>query len=585
MDDFIRHLKEQVDLVRIVNEYVPLRKAGPARYKACCPFHDEKTPSFHVHATEQFYKCFGCGEGGDVIKFVERMERLTFWEAVKLLAERHGIPLPQRSQAADEESKRRGRLSEMLELAVQTFRRNLQEPVGEEVRGYLERRGVSREATEEFQLGLSERSGYSLYQLLERRGFAPAEMVEAGLAAARQDGSGYYDRFRGRLMFPIHSEAGKVIGFGGRALAKGDEPKYLNSAESPLYRKSEVLYNLNRSRKAIQESGYAVLVEGYMDVIGVWSAGVKNVVATCGTAMTQAQVRIIRRHAPSLVINFDPDQAGSNAAERAIAVVPVEEEMQLRICTLAGGLDPDEFVQKNGPEAYRKALADAPNYWLWFAGRERAKLENGSPEGRSQLFQVLLKEIHRVPDKVKRLSIANDLAEFVGIGHGMVLEEFRKAAAERRAPKRDIREEEGLDPNEVILLHALIGNAEAREQILPVLKQLAVIKKYRTWPVFEALFRLLEGGEAVSFASLEPRLGEPAKTLLSAVLLDDQERVGRSEVTVDQAVACVHALARTEKEAQREELRSRIRQAERAGNLEEALRASQELVAMERGRQ
>ncbi len=226
---------------------------------------------------------FRVWEGGDVIKFVEKIERLTFWEAVKMLAERHGIPLPQRGPMGDEESKRRGRMGEMLELAAGAFRQNLWEAVGEEARAYLERRGLTKALAEEFQLGLSDRSGQGLLRLLERRGFAHEEMVEVGLVLKRNEGPGYFDRFRGRLMFPIHSETGKVIGFGGRALGAGDEPKYLNSSEGPFYRKSEVLYNLNRARHGIQEAGSAILVEGYMDVIGVWSAGIRNVVATCGT--------------------------------------------------------------------------------------------------------------------------------------------------------------------------------------------------------------------------------------------------------------------------------------------------------------
>jgi DNA primase len=358
----------------------------------------------------------------------------------------------------------------------------------------------------------------------------------------------------------------------------------LNSSEGPFYRKSEVLYNLNRARKAIQTEGVAILVEGYMDVIGVWSAGVRNVVATCGTALTPAQVRAMRRHAPALTLNFDPDNAGVRAAERAIAVVPVEEDMQLRVCSLQGGLDPDEYIQKFGAETYRQALAGAPNYWFWYADRQKSTLDTTTAEGRTQLFQILLREIHRVPDKVKRLSIANDLAEHVGIGQGMVLDEFRRAAAERRAPRPAIREDASLDANEVLLLHAMVGNAEARDQLLPVLRQLTVVQRYRTWPIIEAAMRLAEAGEPVSFASLAPRLADPERTLLSLLLLDDQERAGRNAVTTDQAVACVHTLARMERESHRVELKNRIREAERNGDMQEALRASQELVEMDRPR-
>jgi DNA primase len=251
--DFIEQLKSSVDIVRVVGEYVRLKRAGAGpRYTGLCPFHHEKTPSFSVHSTHQFYKCFGCGAGGDVIKFVMEIERLTFWEAVKLLAERNGIPLPRQSEHADEETRRRAALYEMHELAGRLFRELLDSPAGREARGYLERRGVSRATAEEFGLGLSDRGGQMLVRAFERAGFAHELMEQSGLVLRRNDGTGFYDRFRGRLMFPIHSESGKLIGFGGRALAEGDEPKYLNSPETPIYRKSQVLYNLNRARKAMR---------------------------------------------------------------------------------------------------------------------------------------------------------------------------------------------------------------------------------------------------------------------------------------------------------------------------------------------
>ncbi|HRJ22140.1 MAG TPA: DNA primase, partial [Bryobacteraceae bacterium] len=354
--EFVEQLKSQIDIVQVIGESVRLRRVGAGpRYTGLCPFHNEKTPSFSVHAQHQFYKCFGCGAGGDVIKFVMEIDSLPFWEAVKYLAERHGIPLPKRSEAADEETRRRGVLYEMHELALEHFRQTLFGPGGEEARGYLQRRGVTREVAEEFGLGLSERGGQALTRLLQRRNYAPADLEASGLVLLRNDGSGFFDRFRYRLMFPIHSEMGKVIGFGGRALAEGDEPKYLNSSETPIYRKSHVLYNLNRARKVVQEAGYGVLVEGYMDVIGVYAAGVRNVVATCGTALTAAQVRCLKRHAASVVVNFDPDNAGAQATERSSQVL-LEEGVRLKVLQLSGGLDPDEYIKAHGAATYLQAL-------------------------------------------------------------------------------------------------------------------------------------------------------------------------------------------------------------------------------------
>ena len=253
------------------------------------------------------------------------IERISFFEALKLLAERNGIAMPKRDYS-DPDSKLRGALIEMHETAARVFQSNLNGPAGAQARQYLASRNVTPEQIAEFGLGLSDASGNQLVRQFESR-FALEQLEQSGLVAKRQEAAGYYDRFRGRLMFPIHNESGKVIGFGGRALRPGDEPKYLNSPETALYRKSYVLYNLHRAKDAIRKSDYAVLVEGYMDVIGVYSAGVHNVVASCGTSLTNTQVRALKRHSERIVVNFDPDTAGSqrhrevhsNAARRRTA--------------------------------------------------------------------------------------------------------------------------------------------------------------------------------------------------------------------------------------------------------------------------
>jgi len=337
--DFVEQLKSSVDIVGVVGEYVRLKKSGAQRYMGLCPFHSEKTPSFTVHVVHQFYKCFSCGAGGDVVKFVMEKEGLSFYEALKLLAERYGIPMPKRSQYADEDSKLRGAIFQMHELAQENFRAQLNGPAGEAARGYLARRGVAPETAEQFGLGYSDRSGRALLRLFEKRSFPAAQLDQAGLVGKRQDGS-MYDRFRNRLMFPIHNESGKIIGFGGRALVAEDEPKYLNSPETPIYKKSYVLYNLHRAKEAIRKDDRVVLVEGYMDVIGVTAAGFPGVVASCGTSLTAQQVQALKRHTRKIVVNFDPDAPGANAAERSIGLL-LEEGMQVRIVELDGGLDPD----------------------------------------------------------------------------------------------------------------------------------------------------------------------------------------------------------------------------------------------------
>lgn len=577
--DFIEQLKSSVDIVRVVGDYVRLKRAGSGpRYTGLCPFHHEKTPSFSVHSTHQFYKCFGCGAGGDVIKFVMEIERLTFWEAVKLLAERHGIPLPKHGAETDEESRRRAALYEMHEIAARLFREHLFSPAGQEARAYLERRGVAPPVIEEFGLGLSDRSGQMLVRAFQRAGFTPELMEESGLVLRRNDGTGSYDRFRGRLMFPIHSESGKLIGFGGRALAPDDQPKYLNSPETPIYRKSQVLYNLHRARKPIEEAGRAVLVEGYMDVIGVHAAGVRNVAAVCGTSLTTLQVRSLRRHAPEVVLNFDPDSAGAAATEKYIPVL-LEEGLRLRVLELRGGLDPDEFIREHGPEAYRAALDSSRSYFHWLADRARSRFDLRTPEGRVAAFQFLLPAIQRMPDRLDRLAVANDVAEYLHMEPGIVLDEFRKAAAERRQQIRP-KEQPHPDPNEVLLLHALLHDAEARAEITPLLGELSVLESSPSHEIFEAIRRIAASGEPLTYHSLEARLHDDARQRLATlVFADDTLAEGYS---TELAVSCVRKLATAEQEARRARLRRQIQEAERAGHVEEALRLLEELGRLER---
>src|SRR4029077_724043 len=279
----------------------------------------------------------------------------TFPETLKLLSERNGIPMPQRPEYSDADSKLRGALYEMHTMAARLYRTALRGPEGAEARAYLDQRGVSAELIDDFELGFSDPQGQALTRKLTEERFSPEQMEASGLVRRRNEGSGYFDAFRGRLMFPIHNESGKVIAFGARAMRSDDQPKYLNSPETPIYRKTSTLYNLHRAREAMRRSNRAVLVEGYMDVIGAYAADLREVVASCGTALTNPQVRAIHRHADTVIVNFDPDDAGGTAAERAIQLL-LDESLHVRVLTLDGGLDPDEYVKQNGAEAYRARL-------------------------------------------------------------------------------------------------------------------------------------------------------------------------------------------------------------------------------------
>ena len=443
-------------------------------------------------------------------------------------------------------------------------------------RRYLEKRGVSPEVSAQFGLGYAERSGRALLRILEKQGFTAEQLENSGLLGRREDGS-FYDRFRNRLMFPIHSESGKAIAFGGRALDPADEAKYLNSAESPIYRKSAVLYNLHRAKEGIRRADRSVLVEGYMDAIGVTAAGVREVVASCGTALTPQQVQALRRHSEKIVVNFDPDAAGANAAERSINLL-LDESMRVRIVELEDGLDPDEYCKDRGADAYRGKLDKAQTYFYWLADRARAKFDLRTAEGRVAGFQFLLPAIQRLPDKIERVAVANDVAGYLGVDAGLVLENFRKAAMDRR-DKKVAPVREPLRADEKILLNLLVSDAEACHELIPELERLPALEQFATRRIFKALFTLHASG-TVTYEELHARLEEGDQELLASAVLQDE--TDGSAVSLSLGEECLRSLQRSGLKTQVAALKARVKEAERSGNMQEALRLAEELHDLER---
>ena len=576
--DFAAQVKSSVDIVGLVGEYVRLKRVGSTQsYIGLCPFHTEKTPSFRVHANHQFYKCFGCGQGGDVFKFVQEIERISFYEALKQLAERSGIPLPKRSEYTDADTKLRTAILQMHELAEQAFRASLKGSGAAEARSYLDRRAVAAAEIDHFGLGFSERTGHFLTNLLQKHDFPADQMEQSGLVM-RRDGGGLFDRFRNRLMFPIHNESGKVIGFGGRALSENDQPKYMNSPETPIYRKSYVLYNLHRAKEGIRKEDRVVLVEGYMDAIGVFMSGVKEVVASCGTALTTQQVQAMKRHSGRIVVNFDPDAAGANATEKSLQIL-LDEGMHVRILELEGSLDPDEFCKQRGAAAYGSALTAAKNYFYWLADRARSKYDMRTADGRVAAFQFLLPAIQRLTDKIERSAIAGDVAGYLGIDSGLVLENFRKAATDRRektiaAPAEPVRHDEK------ILLNLFLSSVEARERIIPELRELAAIEKFATRRIFQALFALYDAAAPFGLAELDARLEEADRAKLASIALAGEMK--EEDLSLELGMACLEKLRRQTLEGRIMGLKASIKEAERSGNTAEALRLYGELHRFEK---
>lgn len=572
--DFVEQVKSSVDIVSVIGEYVRLRRSGANRYMGLCPFHNEKSPSFTVHVVHQFYKCFSCGAGGDVIKFVMEKEGVSFYEALKSLAERYGIPMPKRSQYSDEDSKLRGALLAMHELAEENFRANLSSPAGEAARAYVAKRGLSAETIEHFSIGYSDRSGRALLRLFEQHHFPVAQMEQSGLVGKRQDGS-LYDRFRNRLMFPIHNESGKIIGFGGRALAADDEPKYLNSPETPIYKKSYVLYNLHRAKEAMRKGDRVILVEGYMDAIGVTAAGVRNVVASCGTALTTQQVQALKRHTQRITVNFDPDAAGANAAERSVDLL-LTEGMQVGIVELDDKLDPDEYCKERGADAYIDRVEHAKGYFYWLADRARARHDTRTAEGKVAVLEFLLPKVQRITDPLERMTIANDVAGYLGVSQGMVLDRFRKLVTERNVktietPKNPLRRDER------VLLNALLTEAEWRDGLIEKLKSLETVETLASRRIFQAIFSLGDAGGRIGFGEVNARLEEADQHLLAQAVLNED-----ADLSEDEVRAAVVGMRRSEIDGRRVQLKTRINEFLRDGKFEEAMRLTTELQGLER---
>lgn len=584
--DFVEQLKSSIDIVKVIGEYVRLeRKGATGRYSGLCPFHQEKTPSFSVNQQRQFYKCFGCGVSGDMLKFVMEHDGLTFPETLRFLSDRYGIPMPQRAEFSDAESRMRAALYEMHEIAADVFRDNLRGPIGAEARAYLERRGISQELVDVFGLGFSDPSGQVLTRRFTERRFSNEQLEASGLVRRRNEGNGHFDAFRGRLMFPIHNETGKVIGFGGRSMRDEDQPKYLNSPETPIYKKTTVLYNLHRARDGMRKNQRAVLVEGYMDVIGVYAAGVKEVVASCGTALTNQQVRTIHRHTDSVILNFDPDKAGENAAERAIQLL-LDEGMHVKVLSLGSAadgakLDPDEFVKRFGADAYRAKLDAASGYFHWLADRARAKYDMRSSEGKVDALKFLLPAVKNIPDKLERAAVANDLASYLGVDPSMVLDQFKRAATDRKTASPAPPPRPELPTMERVLLHALFASPRVRQEILPQLTP-ELVQGFVSHEILDA-FRHVEAEDpARIFAEVEGRLSESSRTLLhEALAADHTEEEQEEEFSWTQAVACLDRLQADYRKRSVADLKAQVKVAEREGRFGEALALMAEVKRLE----
>jgi DNA primase len=434
---FIEDLKSHVDIVAIVQERVgQLRKTG-ATWKGLCPFHGEKTPSFHVNGDKGFFHCFGCGLGGDVIKFVELHDKVSFPDAVRQLASRAGIPVPEAEDAREdrESSREREALLKAHEVAAAWFGEQLAAPVGKAGRRLIADRGMTAETVALLGMGFAPASG-GLSTRLMKEGFTEAQLLKSGLVVRRDDGP-VRDRFRNRLMIPICRDNGAIIAFGGRAMDAAQQPKYLNSPETAIYVKGRTLFGLNHGKASIGRLKYAVLVEGYFDWAQAYQAGITNVVASSGTALTPAQARLLRRFAGKVVLSFDPDAAGQGAAARSSELL-VTEGFQVNVAMLTAGDDPDNYIRRHGAAAYQELLRNSRQYLEYLLDRSAVGEDLSTDEGRRSFLGRMLTVAARIPDAAQRDQFADRLSHKARITEEVVRAEIRKAAVQRQTSLTDV---------------------------------------------------------------------------------------------------------------------------------------------------
>ncbi|MGA3293644.1 MAG: DNA primase [Candidatus Acidiferrales bacterium] len=550
---FAEKVKQQADIVRVIGEYVRLRKTGQ-NFTGLCPFHQERTPSFAVHPARQIYHCFGCGAGGDVFKFVMELEKCTFPEAVRTVAEKCGIAIPrprERSPEERRENQQRTALVEMHREAAAFFARQLHDGTeGKVAMAYLEDRGLDRQAMARFGLGWAPSCGDALLRQLKSK--YPEKLLEASGLFSRDQSGRLYDRFRRRIMFPISNDSGKVIAFGGRAMGD-DMPKYMNSPETPVYSKSNVLYHLDRAKETLRQSDFAILVEGYMDAIAVARAGIANVVASCGTSLAEPQIKLMGRFTRRVVVNYDPDTAGQAATERSLVLL-LEKEFDVRVLALPGGADPDKFLKEQGADAYRKLLAQAPPYLDYLIGRAR-QMDRTTASGKVAALNFLMPYVQRLPNRLLRSEWATRIASELRVDEPVLREALRRAAAERRSevkPKAELLAPV-VRPAERRLMQMLVEAEGFREKLAREIASNHLHRGLETERIFEALVSAIVSGERADAATLAGALEEKDRRMLFEVLFESS-----AEATWEEAESCLGVLRSRPVEQELAELQRKI---------------------------
>jgi DNA primase len=579
---FIDDLRRQADIVRVVGDYVTLKKKG-ANWMACCPFHQEKTPSFSVNPSKNIFYCFGCGKGGSVFNFVMELEGLSFPESVRVVAEKAGVPLPELVDDKRFETKRK-EADEVIQLnawALEFWERQLSENNAEAkaAREYVEGRGINEETLKTFRLGYAPNSWEALGNYLKSKGATIGQIERSGLVVKKEQG-GYYDRFRGRLIFPVTDAQGKPVAFGARAMRPGDEPKYLNSPETAAYTKGRHLFGLSVTREEIRRKKFAILVEGYLDLIVPFQHGVRNVVASLGTALTPEQAKLLNRFARKVVVNYDGDRAGINAAKRAIEVL-LPEDFEVKVLVLPEGSDPDEFVRARGVDEYNQRRGEAAPHMQFVLEQAMRDRNLHNPPEKSEAVAEVLPFVRAVRNQIQKREYFDIMMDSLRVEDPSLLQELWKSVS-ARDPKAAAAGDEELKKKvarasvgaptvaEKRLLELLLHDPDLRSYVLPQVHE-SDYESLATAAVFEALRRADAEGLEVGFDSLNELMGgDPAQAFLPELWMHESERAEGEAVDVflSEAEGCLTTLRLMSYDRRIKELAAEIAAAGRAGDEE-----------------
>lgn len=521
--EFVEAVRASADIVQVVSDYVPLKRAG-RRLKGLCPFHQEKSPSFSVDPDAQLFYCFGCQTGGDIFKFVQLYDKSGFTETLETLAHRFHVPIP--ASAESKGSDEREQTLSINNAALQQFRDLLRSERGLGCRDYLERRGLTAETIDRLELGYAADEWDGLLRSLGSKRHAPDKLNRAGLAVPRKQGNGFYDRFRDRLIFPIRDIQGRVIAFGGRALAADAQPKYINSPETPAYTKGNHLYGLDKAREGIRREGFAIVVEGYMDLAALAQHGFDNVVASLGTAFTPAQARLLARYTTRVRVSYDGDAAGAKATARSLDML-LDQGFEVQVVDLPGGADPDDYIQKQGAAAYEKLVREAPEYLQFLVLREIRRHGQQTTKDKVAVVNAVLPHIVKLKNAIERTAWAARLADMLEIDDDLVLQELRTALKSASTEIRQRTTKKSSDPIravEVRLVHLLMRSEKDRERVLEIdtddLAATAIA------PIVMAILDLVRSQSAVDAPAVAARLPEEHSQRLTEILFRDEPEEG-----------------------------------------------------------